>query len=87
MPTPEIITLEYLKRWPSSQRASKWRKKRVNIFTPGKGFWRPQAAGYTLVQREGWVIPFETAVAHTANISPRDHPIEFHLVDMPWNKL
>jgi hypothetical protein len=88
MPTKnDSITLEYYKRWPESERSRKWRKKRVNIFTEGQGWWRPQAAGYTFQRFEAWVVPFETAIAHTRHISVKDKKIEFHLVDMPGNTL
>lgn len=87
MTKKNVITLEYIKRWPESERSRKWRKKRVHIFQPGQGFWRPQGQGWTPHKWEAWCIPFETAKAHTAHISPKDKQIEFHLADMPGNEL
>lgn len=87
MTKSDIITLEYVKRYPDSKTTRLWRKKRVNIYTEGRGWWRPQAAGYTMVRGEAWVVPIETAIAHTKHISTRDFKIEYHLVDMPGNKL
>lgn len=81
------ITLEYYKRYPESAQSRKWRKKRVNIFQEGQGFWRPQGQGWTTYAQEAWCIPFETAIAHTRHISPKDKKIEFRLVNMPGNEL
>lgn len=83
----ETITLEYYKRYPESARSRKWRKKRVHIFQEGQGYWRPQAKGWTVHAWEAWNIPFETALAHTSHISPKDKKITFHLADMPGNRL
>lgn len=87
MTSKNVITLEYYKRYPESQTSRKWRKKRVHIMSVGRGWWRPQAVGYTPNQWEAWTIPFETAIAHTASIGHKDQKIEFHLADMPGNKL
>lgn len=87
MTEKKVITLQYMKRYRNSQTASKWRKKRVHIFHPDRGFWRPQGSGYTFHAWEAWNIPFETALAHTASLNPKDVPLEFHLADMPGNKL
>ena len=83
----DVISLEYIKRYPDSKTSRLWRKKRVNVFTVGQGYWRPQSAGYTNQRFEAWVLPFETALAHTAGISPKHDKIEFHLCDIPGNKL
>jgi len=82
-----IITLKYMKRYPATQVASKWRKKRVTICLPGRGYWLPQAKGYTMDLSKAWKMPFETALAHTASIAPGDQAIEFHLVTEPGNTL
>ena len=82
-----VITLEYIKRYPNSATSVKWRKKRVVIFAPGRGWWRPQGEGYTMVLAEAWAVPFETALGHTAHISPKSIQIEYHLCDMPGNNL
>lgn len=83
----DMIELDYVKRYPDSERTRKWRKKRVNIFAEGQGFWRPQGQGYTAHAREGWALPFETALAYTAHIGTKDSKIEFHLAGIPGNKL
>lgn len=81
------ITLEYVKRFPESERSRKWRKKRVHIYTEGRGFWLPQAAGYTNEKSKAWTLLFETAKAHTASLNPKENKIEFHLVDEPGNEI
>jgi hypothetical protein len=81
------ITLQYMKRYPATQQAAKWRKKRVHIRHPDQGYWRPQGKGYTMHAWEAWNIPFETALAHCANLNPKDVPLEFVLADMPGNTL
>ena len=80
------ISLEYIKRFPESIQTRKWRKKRVYIFTEGRGFWLPQSAGYTNEKGKAWALPFETAKAHTISLNPKEIKIEFHLIDEPGNR-